>query len=82
MSTQFLKTSKGKLSIGRSLDNDHVIDHPMVSKHHAMLSLTKDGWLLEDLDSANGTFFNGNQIKEPVTIGDKDTFQIGTGDHR
>lgn len=77
MATQLLQTSKGKLTIGRSLENDHIIDHPMVSKHHASLTLTKDGFILEDLDSANGTFFNGKQIKEPVKIGENDTFQIG-----
>lgn len=77
MATQLLQTSKGKLTVGRAADNDHVIDHPMVSKHHAVLTLTSDGFILEDLGSANGTFFNGMEIKEPVRITAKDTFQIG-----
>jgi ABC-type multidrug transport system ATPase subunit len=77
MATQLLQTSKGKLTIGRSLDNDHVIDHPMVSKHHATLTLTSNGFILEDLGSANGTFFNGQAVTAPVLITDKDTFQIG-----
>ncbi len=77
MATQLLQTSKGKLTIGRALDNDHIIDHPMVSKYHATLTLTKDGFILEDLGSANGTFFNGEEVKAPVLISEKDTFQIG-----
>jgi ABC transport system ATP-binding/permease protein len=77
MGTQLLKTSKGALTIGRAPENDHVIDHPMVSKLHAKVTMTDKGFLLEDLGSANGTFFNGERIAEPVVIGEKDTFQIG-----
>ncbi len=77
MATQLLQTTKGTLSIGRSLDNDHVIDHPMVSKRHALLKLTKDGFVLEDLHSANGTFVNGEPITAPVLLREEDTFQVG-----
>jgi len=38
MATELLRAVKGKLAIGRAPDNDHVIDHPMVSKHHRPLN--------------------------------------------
>ncbi len=75
--TQLLRATTGRISIGRAPDNDHVIDHPMVSAHHARLSIGKDGWRLEDLDSANGTFLNGERVAEPVRIGSEDRIQVG-----
>ncbi len=77
MGTELVKATKGTLTIGRSQENDHVIDHPLVSKQHARLTLKEDGYLLEDLGSANGTFVNGEQISEAVLIGKDDTYQIG-----
>lgn len=45
------------LTLGRSADNDVVINHPQVSGRHCRLTLTAEGKvLLEDLQSTNGTF--------------------------
>jgi len=77
MATELVKATKGVLIIGRSEENDQVIEHPLVSKQHARLTLKEDGYLLEDLGSANGTFVNGEQISEPVVIGKDDYLQIG-----
>ncbi|MDJ0764587.1 MAG: ATP-binding cassette domain-containing protein [Myxococcota bacterium] len=77
MATHLLQATSGTLRIGRAHENDHVIDHPLVSKHHARLTAEGDGYLLEDLESANGTFVNGEKITAPVKIGRGDTFQIG-----
>jgi multimeric flavodoxin WrbA len=33
-----------------------------VSRNHARMSRGPDGWMLEDLDSTNGTFLNGRQV--------------------
>ncbi len=77
MATELLKATTGRLTIGRSADNDYVIDHPLVSKYHVRLTIEGDGFLLEDLDSANGTFVNGDRVDETVKIGKDDTFQIG-----
>jgi ABC-type multidrug transport system ATPase subunit len=75
--TQLIRATKGQLTIGRAPDNDHVVDHPMVSSRHARLTLKKDGWLLEDLKSANGTFLNGERVVQPVLVGPEDRIQIG-----
>lgn len=42
-------------SIGRSPDNDFVIDDPSVSQHHAQLVMRGREFELQDLDSKNGT---------------------------
>ncbi|MEE1757419.1 FHA domain-containing protein [Streptomyces sp. SP18CS02] len=58
--------------IGRSHDNDLVIDDLVVSRRHAELRHHSDDtyWIL-DLDSHNGTFLNGQPVAEaPVTSDD------------
>lgn len=50
------------LLIGRLLENDVVFDHPAVSRFHARITRHDDSTVLEDLESANGTFVNGERI--------------------
>ncbi len=50
-------------TIGRAPDNEVVLDHPTVSNHHARLSWSAKGLLIEDLSSANGTFVDGQRIQ-------------------
>ncbi len=62
---------KNVISIGRTKDNDLVIDNIKVSRKHALLEKKGDEWIIEDLDSSNGTFINGKRIKrESVTPND------------
>ncbi len=65
--------SRMKIKIGKADDNDLVVDNPHVSRHHASLTRDEHGcWLLEDLDSTNGTFVDGVQIvRKKVTPTDK-----------
>jgi hypothetical protein len=50
-------------TIGRSPDNDVVVDHPTVSNHHARLSWKGGSLFIEDLSSANGTFVDGQRVR-------------------
>ena len=68
-------TDKG-LRIGRALDNDIVLNHAIVSRHHAQVELRgRDAWVT-DLDSRNGIFVNRLRIKEEQ-LGDGDMLQVG-----
>ncbi len=51
-----------------------------VSRRHAVLSPSRDGWLLEDLGSANGTFINGTRIppEQPTLVRSGDEIKLGT----
>jgi len=53
---------KDMISIGRQEDNDVVIDNLAVSRHHAQLVRRRDKFILEDLNSFNGTFVNERKI--------------------
>jgi len=54
------------ISLGRALDNDVVIEHPRVSRHHAQLRQREGQWWLIDLESANGTTVNEQPASEAV----------------
>jgi hypothetical protein len=59
--------SKDRISVGRSPDNDVIIQGPenaSVSVHHFEISRHDDGYRIRDLDSTNGTFLNGERIAE------------------
>jgi pSer/pThr/pTyr-binding forkhead associated (FHA) protein len=66
-------------SVGRTKENDIVVDDTSVSKLHASIALSSDGKLvLADTGSTNGTFINGNRIAygkaEPISSSDKLAF--------
>lgn len=54
----------GELTIGRDPSNDIMVDSSTVSRRHALVRSTADGWLLMDAGSSNGTYVNGTL---PVT---------------
>ena len=66
---------RGPWSIGRSEENDIVISSPNVSRRHARLSRSENGFIVEDLGSTNGTLLDGAPIdRERIESGDELTF--------
>jgi len=51
-------------TIGRTPDNQVVVPSREVSRKHAEIILGEKGYLLKDLGSPNGTFVNGQKVKE------------------
>ncbi|MBS1898154.1 MAG: FHA domain-containing protein [Actinobacteria bacterium] len=56
------------MSIGRSSESGLVIRDDYTSSHHARLLLWGEQWMLQDLDSTNGTFLNGERVGAPVSV--------------
>ncbi|MBN2496280.1 MAG: FHA domain-containing protein [Deltaproteobacteria bacterium] len=50
--------------IGRGSKCDFVIQHRSVSREHAVITRERSGWFIEDLNSANGTWLEGEQISK------------------
>jgi predicted component of type VI protein secretion system len=50
------------MTIGRQSDNGLVIDNPAVSSHHACVFRDRDEFVVEDLQSTNGTFVNDSRV--------------------
>ena len=59
------------LTIGKSSDNDLIIDDPAVSRHHAEIEAEGDLFYITDRQSRNGTFINEELvISRVLTQGD------------
>ena len=70
--------NKNYISIGRSKDNDLIIDDLSVSRKHAILEQDETGkFFITDLNSSNGTFVNNVRIKEKTPITLKDHILLG-----
>ena len=50
------------VTLGRAPNQDLRLDHPTVSRRHALLRKTSAGWELVDLCSTNGTRVNGHRV--------------------
>ena len=62
--------------IGRSPSADIQLDDVSISREHAMIRLGEGGYLLYDLDSANGCRVNGAVVSQPVTLHHGDTVVV------
>jgi hypothetical protein len=70
---------RGPWSVGRSQENDIVINDPNVSRRHARISRADNGFVVEDLGSTNGTMLDGAPIdRERIEGGDELTFGQST----
>ncbi len=63
-------------TIGRSDDNDIVLPGPTVSRNHARIEKIKEGYLLTDLGSLNGTEVNHKSIQS-ILLKHQDRIKIG-----
>jgi type II secretory pathway predicted ATPase ExeA len=64
------------ITLGRSLDNDIILRHKLVSRKHAKISVVQDDFVLEDLGSCNGTYIKDRKA-DKCTLKNGDTFKIG-----
>jgi ABC-type multidrug transport system ATPase subunit/pSer/pThr/pTyr-binding forkhead associated (FHA) protein len=62
--------------IGRAADCDLSMQHPSISKHHAMVIREQGDISIRDLGSTNGTYVNGARITQVILRGG-DEIQIG-----
>jgi ABC transport system ATP-binding/permease protein len=71
----------GKMVVGRatarSEEWDIALQDRAISRPHAMIERTEQGFALADMGSANGTLLNGEEITEPVLLRDGDVIVMG-----
>jgi pSer/pThr/pTyr-binding forkhead associated (FHA) protein len=67
-----------QLTIGRSSESGLVIRDDYTSTHHARLMLWDQNWVIQDLDSTNGTFLDGARVTLPTAVGPGSAVTIGT----
>ncbi|HIK93996.1 MAG TPA: FHA domain-containing protein [Planctomycetes bacterium] len=87
--TRFDVARNDELIIGRSVGTHIRVDDTEMSRQHAKVFEDRGIYRLQDLDSANGTFVNGQRVTEHTLLnGDSIrlgttllTFQLATTDH-
>jgi pSer/pThr/pTyr-binding forkhead associated (FHA) protein len=68
------------ITIGRDPMSDIVLNDPEVSRYHAQLVETIDGYEIHDMGSTNGTYVSGNRIgDEPILLQIGQDIAFGSG---
>ncbi len=66
----------GPTKIGRALDNDLVVPHQSISRHHATIAMIDGVYCLQDLQSQNGSYLDGDRVGQ-APLKDGDTIRLG-----
>lgn len=69
-------TEKKRVSIGRTKENDIVLENRGVSRKHAQIEFNDDAAIVIDNESLNGTFVNNRRVAEEM-LRDNDVITIG-----
>jgi len=69
--------SGDRITIGRSGDNQIVLDDDKVSRKHLEIERQAGDYLITDLGSANGAFLNEQRISRTEALRDDDRLRIG-----
>jgi pSer/pThr/pTyr-binding forkhead associated (FHA) protein len=67
----------GEIIVGRASDATLDLADDFASNYHAKLFSDAQGWVVEDLDSTNGTFVNGIRISAPTRVDGRDIIRVG-----
>jgi pSer/pThr/pTyr-binding forkhead associated (FHA) protein len=70
------QSDKAEITIGRNIKNDIQIDNLAVSNFHAKVVRSDGNYVIEDLNSTNGTYINEKKINK-CELQDGDTADIG-----
>lgn len=64
--------------LGRSMENCEIaLNDSFLSSQHARMELRGDEWILEDLNSTNGTFLNEMEVRDATPVEQGDIVRIG-----
>jgi hypothetical protein len=64
-------------SFGRDVNNTIVVDDAFASAEHALLTFRGRAWYIEDRNSTNGTWLNGERVDGIAPLGYGDEFHVG-----
>lgn len=68
----------GRNIIGREADAAVRVDDRTISRHHAVIVINGNRATVQDLDSKNGTFVNGERATAPVELRDGAVLEVGS----
>lgn len=70
-------SSQRRWIVGRAPDCNVIVNETAVSARHCTLSETPQGFVLEDLQSSNGTYVNGVRIAARTLVKPTDRITLG-----
>jgi pSer/pThr/pTyr-binding forkhead associated (FHA) protein len=73
----FLQPDK-PMVIGRVKDNDITLNDMVVSRCHAQVFATPEGFFIRDMGSSNGVIVNQSKIEQPYRLAHGDHITLGT----
>jgi DNA-binding winged helix-turn-helix (wHTH) protein len=73
-----VRLDEGEHILGRDPDVQILLDSPGVSRRHARLTVSAGRATIEDLGSKNGTFVGDSRVEGAWSLGDGDTFTVGS----
>ena len=68
---------KPRYTLGRSVRADIMVPDSFASRIHAALQQDGQTYILEDLHSANGTYYQGQRLVQPIRLHPGERFRIG-----
>ncbi|MDZ4719716.1 MAG: FHA domain-containing protein [Roseiflexaceae bacterium] len=74
---QEVALQRERIILGRASDCDIVIEGRLISRQHAAITQSGQNYMLEDLNSHNGTSVNGLRISTPWMLHDGDQIELG-----
>jgi two-component system, cell cycle response regulator len=75
---KMFKVDKDETTIGRSTKADMYVNDVGISRRHARLIIWGEDVFVEDLESANGTYLNGELLSRRVQLQDGDKITLGS----
>ena len=69
---------RGETLLGRSAYCSIVLSNPLASRQHCALRLDAGSLVIEDLESANGTWVNGERVEQARALLPGDLLRVGT----
>ena len=72
-----LQLAHDEYGLGRDETNAIRLTDRNISRKHALLKRTADGWLVRDLESYNGTYVNGQRVAPELAVSHGDVLQAG-----
>jgi pSer/pThr/pTyr-binding forkhead associated (FHA) protein len=78
LGTQRVFDGRPPFEVGRARDNDLVLRDAEVSRTHARFESRGGIVYVDDLDSSNGTFLNGQRVSESIEVREGDRIDVGT----
>src|SRR5262245_64648481 len=73
---------KFPFTVGRSSNADRALPAPFISRLHCRFSLQGEDVVVEDLETPNGTFVNGEPVRGPTPVRHGDSVGLGPMTYR